>query len=114
MSKVICFYDIKATSVSPDADLISLGIIAVQDNKVVKSIYSEFTDFNIDKCDDWVKENVVGKLTGNKGGHIQVSDGSNVDNCDTKIYGDTLFISTHLKQWLSQFEDVEFWADERN
>lgn len=91
------FFDFEFTSLSPDAQLISLGIISekidtsirlvdkslidkslaenelskfIYDNKLgqeiegstSKSFYAEFSDFDLNRCDDWVKDNVVGKL----------------------------------------------------
>ena len=60
--KTKIFYDFEATSVSREAQPVSLGIIAVQNDKFLSSFYCEFTDFEIEFCDDWVKENIVGKL----------------------------------------------------
>ena len=110
--KTKIFYDFEATSVSKDADPISLGMVAVTDTdstnmlgkrqRNIKTFYAEFDDFNIDKCDDWVKENVVDKL------HLQGSK-INIDNNIVK--GDTVNIKNHLTAWLSQFESIEFWAD---
>lgn len=102
-NKTICFYDFEATSVSRDAQPISVGIVAVQ-NKSIKSIYCEFTDFNIDFCDDWVKENIIGKLQFKHNIH-------HVESNDTILQGPASKISNELKLWLSQFESIEFWAD---
>lgn len=125
--KTKIFYDFEATSVSRDADMISVGLVAVttkdvkltgniKDDKFeveykeqIKTIYCEFTDFNIDKCDDWVKENVVGKL---KVKPRKEYDGYvSIKNNNTEIFGNTQQIKISLKQWLSQFEEIEFWAD---
>jgi len=105
MNKTICFYDFEATSVARTADPISIGIIAVT-GKEIKSIYLEFTDFNPDKADDWVKENIISKLTKpntnfNKLTYLQ----------HFKDSGYTDYISLVLKSWLKQFESIEFWAD---
>jgi hypothetical protein len=138
-NKTTIFYDFEATSVSRDADCISVGLVAVTEKTVVlpnnivngnsdlvlrtkkeieiKTFYAEFTDFEINKCDDWVKENVVGKL---RLGYLKpnlisdvpingVDDVTDLNNI--KLLGTTSHISTHLKEWLSQFESIEFWAD---
>ncbi len=124
------FYDFEATSVSRDADMISVGLVAVTEKELsrttnfiekeaieiitneifhpeknikIKTFYAEFTDFNLDKCDDWVKENVVGKLKG----YLDLS--SNAPDC--QMISTTDNISKALKKWLSQFEKIEFWAD---
>lgn len=70
----------------------------------IKTFYAEFTDFNINKCDDWVKENIISKL------YLEGRDyaiGNQNDDC----WGDKETVSKYLKQWLSQFDSVEFWAD---
>lgn len=131
--KTKIFYDFEATSVSRDADMISVGLVAVTEydmvlpNKVVngisdtlyrtkkmnevKTFYSEFTDFSLDKCADWVKENVVSKLHLKSGWNYWETNEAN----DKFICrGTTEEVKTHLKEWLSQFEEIEFWADYDN
>lgn len=67
------FVKFQFTSLSPDSEPISLGIVSETADfrkgfntanleLTSKSFYAEFTDFNIEKCDAWVKENVVRKL----------------------------------------------------
>ncbi|NJL79176.1 MAG: hypothetical protein HC917_10590 [Richelia sp. SM2_1_7] len=132
--KTRIFYDVEATSVARDADPISIGLVAVTETpwmvdvnilanygdtyeqqiknyleihptkKEIKTIYCEFTDFNEYKCDDWVKENVVSKL------YLKDLDLSNNDS-ECQMISTTENISKALKQWLSQFEEIEFWAD---
>lgn len=109
-NETLCFYDVEATSVSRDADIISIGIIAIQKNTIIKSIYCEFTDFNIAKCDDWVKENVISKLELVENIIINPNVIHYTDN-NVKILGDEQNISNHLKEWLSQFNNPCFIAD---
>ena len=79
----------------------------------IKTFYAEFDDFNSDKADDWVKENIVGKLQ--QVIKEPVTDNSfffkNNDPNNIFIQGNTNQISKELKEWLSQFEEIEFWAD---
>ena len=127
--KTIIFYDLEATSVSRDADIISIGLVAVTKGVPcvttdgcaclgwckdrIKTFYAEFTDYNIEKCDIWVRENVIGKLPlanlKKTGDDITTQKIGNFFNI--KCTGDTNHISIHLKQWLSQFDKPEFWAD---
>ncbi|MEN6624540.1 MAG: hypothetical protein ABFD50_23710 [Smithella sp.] len=119
------FFDVKLTSKSPDAQVISLGIVSdelafrfpnsqapsvtMEDRvPVSKSFYSEFSDFSLDRCDAWVKENVVGKLKMNE---VSASVFSNGDNWDVKA--NTNSIKEQLKKWLSQFSDynIQFVGD---
>lgn len=86
MKTINLYFDFEFTSLSPDAQPISLGIVSddyyttvPEYNKELgslklkandpfgsnagnKSFYAEFSDFDINRCDDWVKENVVSKL----------------------------------------------------
>lgn len=131
--KTKIFYDLGATSVSRNADPVSIGLVAITDTKLtiekiqetinkssdaaallceiqksykpeIKTFYAEFTDFNIDKADNWVKKNIIDKLQFKHNIH-------HVKGSDTILQGPTSKISNELKQWLSQFESIEFWAD---
>lgn len=80
MKTINIYFDFEFTSLSTDAQPISLGIVSetVHKNdfreidfgctweelqKLPKpSFYAEFSDFDLNRCDDWVKENVVSKL----------------------------------------------------
>lgn len=107
MTKTISLYlDFEFTSLSPDAQPISLGIVSDCD----KSFYSEFSDFDINRCDDWVKENVVEKLHLGERGNNTV--GFHPDNSIT-VYGDTEMIKSELKSFLLQFFDyqIQFVCD---
>jgi hypothetical protein len=105
-NKIICFYDFEATSVSRDADIISLGIVATKNGKIIKTFYCEFNDFDLDKCDEWVKTNIISNLKLSNFEKLDKKDKHNV-----KLLGSTSYISKHLKKWLSDFEEIEFWAD---
>lgn len=72
-----------------------------------KSFYAEFTDFDINRCDDWVKENVVGKLWRNN------TDLWKQPLSDKDYVGDTYQIIPALREWLSQFSDyqIQFVCD---
>lgn len=102
------FFDFEFTSLSPDAQPISLGIISQEyeiDNIVSepettthyfsKSFYAEFSDFDPNRCDDWVKENVVSKLQFGKAEYGSTD----------LIYDCISVIKEHIKNWLSQFSD---------
>lgn len=164
------FFDMEFTSLSPDAQIISLGIVSSYSERIIadatpqgehsynsmggqitfrgiieenhsKSFYAEFSDFQIERCDDWVKENVVGKLKlGNKvlpgsvGKHnvfkLEFRGGAKYilyqkerlkddhqllvqfDSCPM-VYGNTNGIKESLSRWLSQFSDynIQFVGD---
>ncbi|MGL4781589.1 MAG: hypothetical protein ACRCXN_12290 [Bacteroidales bacterium] len=128
--KTKIFYDFEATNVSRDADMISVGLVAVTlyrnslcaPNEInneyrVKTFYAELNDFSLEKCGDWVKENIVGKLQldylkSNLISDVPINGVDDItDKNNIKLLGTSSHISKHLKEWLSQFEDIEFWAD---
>ncbi|MFW9597502.1 MAG: hypothetical protein ACMV0Y_06075 [Paludibacter sp.] len=119
MKTKLIFFDIEFTSLSPDAQIISLGVIS----DCGKSFYAEFTDFDISRCDDWVRNNVVSKL-------------QNIDTTTAILNGEIILcskdshkliresITCHLhdkftnigfalKWWLSKFSDykIQFVVD---
>lgn len=129
MKTINLFFDFEFTSLSPDAQIISLGIISdevafrfpnpepktvTMDDRIpiYKSFYSEFSDFDINRCDDWVKENVVSKLKFyGKGDKLRCSneyDGNSWDG-----FNDTVEIKRGLKEYLSQFSgyQIQFVTD---
>jgi hypothetical protein len=75
MKTINLFFDFEFTSLSPDAQPISLGIVSDETEYYSRSdynkkdpifdklmFYAEFSDFDINRCADWVKKNVVSKL----------------------------------------------------
>ena len=132
------YFDFEFTSLSPDAQPISLGIVSDEiielyggifvepDNSKqdrieaaheihpsrytegkVKSFYAEFSDFDLNRCDDWVKENVVSKL------RLEKCDVIREKNNQWESKSHFGFISDVLKEWLSQFSDyqIQFVCD---
>lgn len=135
MKTINLFFDFKFTSLSPDAQPISLGIVSddilnIPDSmdrmlfKTLfgveakdthsKSFYAEFSDFDINRCNDWVKENVVRKLRFNN-----EAWGKNAfEEIHTEIgsyhgTGNILSVKKMLKKWLSQFSNynIQFVCD---
>nr|WP_319265268.1 hypothetical protein [uncultured Draconibacterium sp.] len=139
MKTINLYFDFEFTSLSPDAQPISLGIVGdtvtnefvaagtagvVGVPKVVtKSFYAEFSDFDINRCDDWVKENVISRLRTFKAGTsiteaLEIMRGYgviyNVKQGNDKMFIDkTELIVSKLKEWLSQFSDyqIQFICD---
>jgi len=176
MNKTKAFFDFEASSVARDADMISVGLIAVTEkkplykinddfglsngkypkylydlfksldmecrelvgkllteeefhnlpftdeewkycgttikNQEIKTFYCEFDDFSLEKCDDWVRENIVDKLVLNKRA-LQKDKLGKVfgDFNNFEVKGNQHEIKNHLQHWLSQFESVEFYCD---
>jgi len=131
MKTINLYFDFKFTSVSPDAQPVSLGIVSDPFTRSIakgedlpfgvatgnetanviedaKSFYAEFTDFNLDRCDNWVRDNVVSKLVY---GRKETISGFHIDNMD--ICKDTERVKEYLKAWLAQFSDyqIQFVCD---
>lgn len=137
MKELKLFVDFEFTSLSPDAQPISIGVVSedILTKQVAedflsgnnnpclsKSFYAEFSDFDINRCDDWVKENVVGKLRFSdalvkqwkiNGINNGVSFAETNDSTEV-AYGNSIEFWSHsarikerLKEWLSQFSDYQ-------
>lgn len=78
--------------------------------KKTKTFYAEFSDYDINRCDDWVKENVVKKLKYNHTKNI-AEKGCFLTNASMKH--DTSVIKSYLSHWLKQFKDydIQFIGD---
>jgi hypothetical protein len=53
------YMDLQYTGLKKNADIISLALLEGGTNR---SFYAEFTDYDMQKCDGWVFENVIKKL----------------------------------------------------
>lgn len=87
MTKV--FFDTEFTGLTQDTTLISFGAISEHGD----ALYFELTDYEKSQVDDWLAKNVIANL-------------------DPRSHQ----VTTHeaaaiLREWLSQFENVEMWSD---
>lgn len=129
MKTINLYFDFEFTSLSPDAQPISVGIVSdeylsdvkfgeetvfggqVQSESNAKhinnpkSLYAEFTDFDIERCDDWVRKNVVSKLKYNKAGIAFERD--ELRNGNVHVKDNTDGIKQHLKGWLKHFSGYQ-------
>ena len=107
MKEIKLFLDMEFTSLSPDAQPISLGVVS----DCGKSFYSEFTDFDVERCDDWVKENVVNKLfypkefVEGRGNLFSELEHENIGSWSG--FGGKEYVISALKEWLKQFSDYQ-------
>ena len=109
------YFDTEFTSLSKNADLISIGIF----DKNGRCFYAEITDFDRTLCDDWIKKNVIDNCL-----FIDKS----VDECmatkekltTISSYNDSTFIhntkekvSKALNLWLEEYSNyqIEFVSD---
>jgi hypothetical protein len=129
MKTIKLFMDFEFTSLSPDAQPISLGIVSEEIKSVPatpinvakkimgdnlfnsKSFYAEFSDFDINRCDDWVKKNVLSKLRmwRNQGDFV----GEILEHSNYQVLSIMQGVRTHLANWLTQFSDyqIQFVCD---
>jgi len=132
MKTINLFFDFEFTSLSPDAQPISVGIVSddtlvpksideeieldylFRKERFAKSFYAEFSDFQSERCDDWVKENVVSKLKyyGTPEQDKMFLD-SSVDEGTYWGSQNTTEIKEALYRWLKQFSDyqIQFVCD---
>ena len=98
------YVDEEFTGLTKDTDLISIGLVAENGS----TFYGELTDFNIAKCDQWVKDNVVSKLKYyNKYDYYYKENNHSVEILDTKHR-----VGVHLNLWLNSFlEEIQFVSD---
>lgn len=104
------YFDTEFTGLVPNTTLISIGCVAETGEK----FYAEFTDYNKDLCDDWIKENVLANLL-MEGGSIdgKIDDTGN-PLFDNTFVGSSIFIKNILTKWLeivSKGERIQFVSD---
>ena len=122
MKTINLFVDFEFTSLSPNAQPISIGVVSedILTKQVAedflsgnnnpclsKSFYAEFSDFDINRCDDWVKENVVGKLEMRDGYKMGKRISETNPHQTNLLYGTTDNIKKGLYFWLKQFSDYQ-------
>ena len=117
MKKLNLYLDFEFTSLSPDAQPISMGIVSDERDfrtgihtadlrLTTKQFYAEFADFDISRCDDWVKENVVEKLKHYK----QINAGGfkrGINSFEFECNYNTNQVKKELLSFLEQFYDYQ-------
>lgn len=98
------YFDCEFTGLHRNTTMISIGMIT----EYGRTFYAEFTDYDINQCDDWIRENVLENLLFNKKDYL----------CklrkDTMMNSDYANISSMLNTWLEQVrngEEVQFVSD---
>lgn len=129
-NKVLFFLDTEFTGLEQDAELISIGITTLVNNKPGPEFYAEITDFNKDKASDWVKENVFPGLpfANKKAPYIEfglgrenifevVEESYDVTIDDAMIKSTKKETSNHLRSFINLFKPlnksnkIEVWSD---
>ena len=96
------FFDTEFTGLHQKTTLISIGFIS----ECGKTFYAEFADYDKSQVDNWIKENVINNtlfINGNSSSCTNLNNYSHIGATET--------IVADLKDWLSQFEQVEIWSD---
>lgn len=101
------FFDLEFTGLHQMTTLVSLGIIA-EDGR---SFYAEATDFDRSQVDQWLEQNVLPNLSLET--LLLLDDAMPVMEygVEFKVLGSRRQIGLVLRDWLMQFERVEFWGD---
>jgi uncharacterized protein YlaN (UPF0358 family) len=100
------FFDTEFTGLHKNTTLISIGIVS----EGGKSFYAECNDFDISQCDDWIMKNVVSNLYNYYVTKRKSSDWES-GVADTQIFGAKKEVTFALKDWLQQFDSVQFVSD---
>lgn len=101
-STVRFYFDTEFTGLQKYTDLISIGIFAESGN----FFYAEFTDYDKDKCNDWINENVIKNLL-----LTDVPEGAHLDMArkDMLVKGDKNRVRASLIMWLGNLAYGENW-----
>lgn len=103
-NETLLFIDTEFTSLNQQGSLISLGMLASDGS----SFYAEFSDYEAQDLNDWIKQNVLVHLqfTEQPDGFKEIKD-----QMHWKLKGNKDFIQTELRQYLTRFEKVVCWLD---
>ena len=94
------FFDMEFTGLRQNTTPISIGIVS-EDGK---RFYAEFTDYDESQCDDWIKENVISEL-------LHDTEKWYEEISDRRTHGIKNIILYALKDWLQQFDEIQFVSD---
>ena len=95
------FFDTEFTGLHKNTTLISIGLV----DEFGYEFYGEFTDYDESQCDDWIKENVIAHLTGNKTNNTIGINGNII------CTGDKKYVREALERWLFRYEEIELVSD---
>lgn len=120
--KDLIFFDSEFTGLHKNTTLISLGITTFDG----RTFEAEFTDYDKEQVDDWVRDNVIKNLTipktdkskGEREYYWASRHKSNsiyndiYDGYSVRLRGNKTEIKEELERWLKQFKNgVEVWSD---
>ncbi len=104
------FFDTEFTGLHQNTTLISIGMVSDRGDK----FYAEFTDYDRDQCDEWIKDNVLSQLrfdTPREGEDFYFS-WSVLPPVEVKVQGDRKLIARYLDDWLQDIQGGPLsWVD---
>ena len=100
MNKTKIFFDTEFTGLHQYTTLISIGLVS----ECGKTFYAEFNDYDKTQIDEWLQKNVIANLKFKEPKYVETRS-------SIELRDNTSNIKFQLKQWLEQFEKVEFWGD---
>ncbi|MEL6627274.1 MAG: 3'-5' exoribonuclease [Bacteroidota bacterium] len=104
MKRNLLFLDSEFTGLHQQAELISLGIVS----DTGSTFYAEFIDYDPASINPWLKENVIAHL---QFGEKETSYVEILSENHWQVRGDKAWISSQIREYLKQFEQVECWWD---
>lgn len=102
------FFDTEFTGLNKDTDLLTIGLI----DEDGKHFYGEILDYDPNKLNKWVIENIIAHTTWLKNypekGYLIFN---NNNHGNTKCVGSKADIKRFLLEWLKQYDEIEFVSD---
>lgn len=93
------YVDTEFTGLHKNTTLISVGLVDDDGN----TFYGEFTDYDKTQVNEWITENVIGKL--------YLEQPVSLDGQNVCVKGDSEFIKSELLKWLGNYDEVSFVID---
>lgn len=95
------FFDTEFTGLHKETSLISIGMIAGNGQK----FYAEIIDYDKKQVNEWIKDNVINNLW------VVTKTIRECSECDYYYVGTKKQIAQYLREWISQFENVQLVSD---
>lgn len=99
------YFDTEFTGLHKRTTLISIGIVSESGEK----FYAENSNYKESQCGDWIRENVLKHTI--LGGNDKLTERLGADEHTTVVLGSKADIRYELKEWLKQFDSVQFVSD---
>ncbi len=99
------YYDSEFTGLHQASTLISMAFIADDG----REFYAEFSDYNLEQCDDWIQKNVLEHTHWLRAPGAR--RGSWTEGELTCSHGNSEHNRQALTAWLAPYGQIEVWAD---